>query len=184
MTRHDNDAIQISNPKLNQKYWKNMDSQNVTPPSGLTRCLHARGGTKEGEISTEKPANQSALGTLRFVSDTTHPGIAWMLGILGRHIDNPAQRHADAIKPVLRYLSSRKNEDPQFREKARSTSNAGTIPAMPQILTQEDRLPVYCSLHQMNRQYGCQPGSRRFQLVQEKPNALEPMPVPYLPRGC
>lgn len=44
---------------------------------------------KEIESTVETKAYQSAVGTLRFISDTTHPGIAWIMGILGRHLHDP-----------------------------------------------------------------------------------------------
>ena len=59
----------------------------------------------------------SDVGSLRFVADTTHPGIAHIVGLLGRHLHNPSQRHVDALKPIYRYLSSRANDGPIYDQK-------------------------------------------------------------------
>lgn len=63
-------------------------------------------------------AYQSDVGVLRYVADTTHLAIAWRLGILGRHLHNPAKRHADEIKPLLRYLNIRMDDGPVYKANA------------------------------------------------------------------
>lgn len=65
---------------------------------------------KENEENMPLKPYQSAVGTLRFICDTTLPGIAYIVGILGRNLHDPAQRHMDALKHVYRYLSSRANQ--------------------------------------------------------------------------
>lgn len=40
------------------------------------------------------------MGTLRFIADTTHPGLTYIVGILGRHLHDPTERQIDAIKPI------------------------------------------------------------------------------------
>lgn len=57
---------------------------------------------------------QSAVDTLRFIADTTHPRIAYIVGVFGRHLHDPAQRHMDALKHVYRYLSSRAKQGPTY----------------------------------------------------------------------
>lgn len=52
---------------------------------------------------------RSAVRTQRFIADTTHLEIAYIVGVLARHLHNPAQRHFDALKHVCRYLFSREN---------------------------------------------------------------------------
>lgn len=57
------------------------------------------------------------VGTLRFIADTTHPGISYIVGFLGRYLQDPCQRHVDALKSTYRYLSSRANDGPTFESK-------------------------------------------------------------------
>lgn len=51
---------------------------------------------KPTEQLAHKPKYQSGVGTLSFVSDTTHPAITWIIGMLGRHLHNPANPHQNA----------------------------------------------------------------------------------------
>jgi hypothetical protein len=94
----------------------------VTNPGAITRLLTAHGMQDcnaaptphlDGQdLSTCRPdephADQatfmSALGSCRFIADTTHPQIAYICGVLGRHMRQPAARHMDSLKRVLRYL--------------------------------------------------------------------------------
>lgn len=62
---------------------------------------------RPAEELCDKAAFQSAVGTFRFVADTTLPAISCITGVLGRHLHNPAPRHVAALKPILRFLSSR-----------------------------------------------------------------------------
>ena len=57
------------------------------------------------------------MGTLRFIADTTHPAISWIVGVLGRHLHNPAPRHATALKSIYRFLSTRRNHGPRYDKK-------------------------------------------------------------------
>lgn len=59
----------------------------------------------------------SDVGSLRFVADTTHPGISHIIGILGRHLHNPSQRHVNTLKQMSRYLSTRANDRPEYDKK-------------------------------------------------------------------
>lgn len=56
----------------------------------------------------------SDVGSLRFVADTTHSGISCIVGVLGRHLHDPSQRHVDALKPIYGYLSTRENDGPVY----------------------------------------------------------------------
>lgn len=56
------------------------------------------------EIPDDQVLFMSVLGGCRFVADTTHPKIAYIVGVLGRQIVDPAERHMIAPKRVVRYL--------------------------------------------------------------------------------
>lgn len=73
--------------------------------------------TRAGEGLANLPEYQSGIGTLRFISSPTHRAITWILGMLGRHLHNPATRHEAAVKPVLRYLSTQPDQGPDFKSK-------------------------------------------------------------------
>lgn len=107
-------GLKISNPKIIQRLLVDhglTDCNPTTLPYTISADLSAR---KPNEATADKKAYQTAVGTLRFIADTTHPGLAWILGILGRHLHDPAPRHLTAIKPVLRYLSTCVHDGPTF----------------------------------------------------------------------
>lgn len=72
-------------------------------------------GARPGEDLSDMSAYQSDVGVLRFVVDTTHSAIALLVGMLGRQLHNPAKIHGDAIKPMLRYLSTRLDDGPVYQ---------------------------------------------------------------------
>lgn len=61
---------------------------------------------KGHEPTVDVKSYMSDVGSLRFVADTTHPGISHIVGLLGRHLHNPSQRHVDALKPIYIYLAT------------------------------------------------------------------------------
>jgi hypothetical protein len=44
------------------------------------------------------------FGSLRYFADTTYPSIYFIVGIIGRHLQQPTARHDAAAHGVLRYL--------------------------------------------------------------------------------
>ena len=109
ITRLSSGGIKISNPKIITKLLKEkeMDGSNsVSIPYVINADLSKR---KENESTVNNKAYMKDVGTLRFIADTTHPGIAYIVGVLGRHLHDPCQRHVDALKPIFRYLSARIN---------------------------------------------------------------------------
>lgn len=66
------------------------------------------------EDQADKKMFQRNVGKLRFIADTSNPGIAWITGVLGRHLHDPALRHMAALKPIYRFLSSRANHGPRY----------------------------------------------------------------------
>lgn len=59
----------------------------------------------------------SDVGSLRFVADTTYPGISHIVGLLGCHLINPSQRHVDPLKPIYVYLATRSDDGPVYDQK-------------------------------------------------------------------
>jgi hypothetical protein len=49
------------------------------------------------------------IGVLRYLADSVVPGISYITGVLGRHLDQPTQRHAEAIKTLLCFLKGSRN---------------------------------------------------------------------------
>lgn len=117
ITKMESGGIHISNRKVITKLLEKerlAKSNSVSVPYKIPSDLSA---TKENDVLCNKSDIQSAGGTLRVIADTTHPVITWIVGMLGRHLHNPAQLHLDALKPIYRYLSSRKDRGPTYEEK-------------------------------------------------------------------
>ena len=117
ITRLTNGGIKISNPKIINRILqeKGLDGSNaVSVPYVIDADLTAR---KDHESTVDSKQYMRDVGTLRFIADTTHPGIAHIVGILGRHLHNPCQRHVDALKPIFRYLSARIEDGPVYDKK-------------------------------------------------------------------
>lgn len=67
-------------------------------------CQKRRGN----ESTVDFKMYQSTVATLRFIADTTHLGLAYIVGILGRHSHDPCERPIKIIKTILKYISIRK----------------------------------------------------------------------------
>ena len=117
ITKLTRNGLHLSNPKIITNLLKenDMDGANSTSVPYVKSADLSKRKNNENTVDTKK--NQSTVGTLRFIADATHPGIAYIVGILGRHLHDPCQRHMDAIKPILRYLSSRKNDGLTYNHK-------------------------------------------------------------------
>jgi hypothetical protein len=51
---------------------------------------HDTSKTTENDILADTATFQSTLGSCRFLADTTHPQLAFIIGSLGRHAHNPS----------------------------------------------------------------------------------------------
>lgn len=110
-------ALKISNPKIIRKLLrdKGLDGANsCSIPYVISADLSAR---KPHEPTVDTKSYMQDVGTLRFIADTTHPGIAHIVSLLGRHLHDPCQRHVDALKPIFRYLSSRVDDGIVYENK-------------------------------------------------------------------
>jgi hypothetical protein len=105
ITRDTNGDINISNPAF---------TTNLLAANGFNDCNPSPTPridgqdtfkTTDADILTGKTAYQSTLGSCRFLADTTHLQLAFIIGSLGRHARNPSTRHDAALKRVLRYLN-------------------------------------------------------------------------------
>jgi hypothetical protein len=63
---------------------------------------------RDGEQRIGVKPYQSIVGVLRYLADTTVPGISYITGVLRCHLDQPTQQHK-AIKTVLRFLKGSRN---------------------------------------------------------------------------
>jgi hypothetical protein len=104
ITRDANGDITISNPALitNLLAANGLNDCNPSPTPHIDGQVTSK--TTDADILTDKTAYQSTLGSCRFLADTTHPQLAFMIGSPGRHAHNPSTRHDTALKRVLRYL--------------------------------------------------------------------------------
>lgn len=78
-------AIQIANLKIIHKLLSDNGLTGCNPvqvPYVIDADLSAR---RPEETQADKKAYQSFVGTLRFIPDKTHPGIAFIVDVLGRH---------------------------------------------------------------------------------------------------
>lgn len=75
---------------------KGMDGSNSTSIPYITNADLSK--RRENKEIFDNKEYMKDIGTLRFIVDTTHPGIAYIVGALGRHLHDPCQHHADALK--------------------------------------------------------------------------------------
>lgn len=87
--------------KVNSKKCMNGANMTATPCTACKLSVDLLRRKDNEEKMLLKPY-QSEVGTLRFIANTTHHGIAYILGILGRYLHDPAQSHMDALKHIYR----------------------------------------------------------------------------------
>ncbi|XP_031112055.1 secreted RxLR effector protein 161-like [Ipomoea triloba] len=58
-----------------------------------------------------------AVGCLEYIQVCTRPDIAFVVGMLGRYLQNPGMDHWGAVKRVLRYLKGTKDFKLGFKQK-------------------------------------------------------------------
>ena len=107
----------MSNPKIIQNLLAEnnmLECNSKSTPYIVNADLSAR---RMDEEQADIKDFQKAVGTLRFIADTTHPAISWIAGVLGRHLHNPAPRYATALKSIYRFLSTRRNHGPRYDKK-------------------------------------------------------------------
>ena len=61
----------------------------------------------------------SAVGSLLYAQVCTRPDIAFIVGVLGRHLSNPGVDHWKAAKRVMRYLKRTKDYMLTYRKSDR-----------------------------------------------------------------
>lgn len=91
-----------------------MNAKSTCVPYVIDSVLTAR---KDHEPTVDNKQYMSDVGFFSFVADTTHPSIYHIVGVLGRHLHNPAQRHVNELKPIYRYLTTRANDGPAYDKK-------------------------------------------------------------------
>jgi hypothetical protein len=102
-------GIKLSNPKtvaaLLHEHGLSECAPAVLPHKiSADACL-----ARPGEPMADPTRYRSIVGSLRFLADSTHPLIAFTVGVLGRHLHQPASRHMDMAVHVLRYLQGQRD---------------------------------------------------------------------------
>jgi hypothetical protein len=108
----------------------------ISNPKGITDLLNTHGLSQckptvmpykvSGDYSTARDGEERApvkmyqelVGSFRFFTDTTHPTLSWIVGTLGRHLADPAVRHMDAAKHLLRYLKGHIHDGLIYRRRS------------------------------------------------------------------
>ena len=89
----------------------------------MSACSHVSTPIQKGETFSKAQCPQndderekmknvpyaSAVGSLMYAQVCTRPDIAYAVGVLGRYLSNPGQKHWTAAKRVMRYLQGTKN---------------------------------------------------------------------------
>jgi Reverse transcriptase (RNA-dependent DNA polymerase) len=115
----------------------------VLNPKGINEVLRQHGMTDcnpspspqvdSHDLSTCRPdettvpnvqSYQILVGSLRYFADTTHLAIAFIVGVLGRHLHQPTARHMAAVHRVQRYLRGVRDHGLTY------TSSAGSITSL------------------------------------------------------
>jgi len=81
-----------------------VDSRPVA--TAMAMKLHKRTPDKE---ACDLAIYQSIIGSHMYAITATQPGIAYPIGVLGRHNHDPSNAHMVALKRAVRYLSSAKH---------------------------------------------------------------------------
>jgi hypothetical protein len=113
-TRDTNGDITISNPALVTSLLAANSLNDCNPSPSPHIDGQDTYKTTDADILIDKTAYQSTLGSRRFLADTTHPQLAFIIGSLGHHAHNPSTRHDAALKRVLRYLKNVQDGGLQF----------------------------------------------------------------------
>ena len=98
----DNDCIILSQSHYVEKIIKkfeHFDMSLMSTPYDSKVCLVKNRGDS---VSQDKYAQ--IIGSLMFLTNCTHPDIAYVVGRLSRYIRNPSIEQWDAISKLLRYL--------------------------------------------------------------------------------
>jgi hypothetical protein len=125
--------------------------------------------TTDADILTGKTAYRSKLGSCRFLADTTHPQLAFIIGSLGRHAQI---RPPDTMPPSSAYSATSRackmetchSHTPTNRWPWRPTAiqighSALTPAAQPQVLTFSSTALLSTTFHQSNRPLPSHPQS-------------------------
>lgn len=114
LTRLSCGGIKLSNPKgVNQLVAQQglSDAHPTVMPYVVSADLTA---AKPQEVILPLKPYQTVTGSLRFMSDSTHPILAWIVGVLGRHLHAPTERHMTAAKHAVRFLKGNPDAGTSF----------------------------------------------------------------------
>lgn len=113
----------------------------VSVPYVTNAGLPAR---KDHETTVDTKQYMSDVGSHRFIADTTHAGISYIVGVLDMHLHNPSKKHVDTLKIIYQYLSSRPDDGPVYEKKARSNLRVTPTVTMRGVKTRSNRYQAVC----------------------------------------
>jgi hypothetical protein len=104
ITRAADTTITVSKPHTIQHLLAERGLHDCNPAPTPHLDGHEMSDSRPDQPQADRASFMSALGSCRFIAGTTHPQIAYSCGFLGRHMLQPAVRHMDSLKRVMRYL--------------------------------------------------------------------------------
>ena len=118
-------TITVTNAKTIQSILDNMGMTDCNPaPTPHVDNEDATDKRRPDETAADQAQYMKILGGCRFVADTTHPKTAYIAGVLGRHLADPAARHMTALKRLVRYLKHVQHSGMKYR---RHNDRAGQL---------------------------------------------------------
>lgn len=99
-------TVHVSQPHLSREFIQIMNMQNAAPSSTPYSCGLSldTAQTQDTKLNEEQFPYSSAIGTLRYLVDSTRPDLAFIVGQLARASKNPTVRHWKHLKQVARYI--------------------------------------------------------------------------------
>ena len=110
-------SIQISQTEMGLKLHQRIHIDDLLVKLGMENANGCKAPMEHGYRSQklqedeEKGSEEycrSILGSLLYISGSVRPDISFACNVLARHVSNPALRHQNAAKRIVRYLSGTK----------------------------------------------------------------------------
>lgn len=113
MEQHSNIIIQIKDDGIHLRNQNGIEE--LLQDHSLSDYNHTRTPHIDGfDLTTDTPEEilpsadlssyQSIVGSLLYVSDSTHPEFAFIVGLIGHNLQTSIERHVNETKRILRYL--------------------------------------------------------------------------------
>lgn len=99
--RHSNGAIFLYQENYAKKVLARFSMENcnsVTTPADPNQVLET------SEIKSTKFPYREAVGSLMYLAVATRPDISYAVGVVSRFFEHPPEKHASAVKRIMRYI--------------------------------------------------------------------------------